>query len=1081
MLIKPSLLVIMISLSVLIDGLTSEKKDEIWWSLLPLKNFEIPEGDKINPIDGFILSKLKQQGLKMSGKADRRVLIRRLYFNLWGMPPTQDEINNFINDPNPNAYRNLVDKLLASPRYGERWARHWLDVVHYGETHGYDKDKPRPNAWPYRDYVIRAFNNDKPYHQFIKEQIAGDILWPDTLDGIVATGFIAAGPWDFIGHAEVPESKIDGKVARHLDRDDMVTTTMNTFTSLTVQCAQCHDHKRDPVTMEHYYSLQSVFSALDRADRPYDENPQTATERQELKEKKKNLEDSIINNNKKIESSQTPQMISIQNQIKSIEQKIRSRNNNRNGDRSPRYGYHSHVAQSHLTSKWVQIDLGSKKKIDSIILVGADEYGFSDFGFPHRFRLEISNEPEFKEPLTVADHTGSDFPRPGSTPVVFDASKLEGRYVRLTATKLWNRRQRDQSKSNDWIFAIGEMSVVADGKLIDVNKVTALDSIEGGERWSKSNLVDGVYGTHHLEQIINSEKSKTNGYHSAFAKSKDTTKWIQIELPSIQKIDRIVIHPAHPTDFKDTPGFGFPERFRILIGSNEEESSYQTAIDKTKSDYINPGEKPVSFSFNPIEGRYIRLDVSKLNYPQGSRGPMLALSEMTIFSGDKKISRNAKVTSLDSINSGLWHEKNLVDGYTSRRRILDDVTEGLLSLVRMKPDDSENQLKELKQNLKSLKESTISVELLNKKESLAKALSAVESQIKAMAKPKMVYAGTVHNGSGTFKGRGHVGGKPRDIFVLHRGEVTDPRESVVPGTVPGIVPSVPHQFDLPGDHKEGDRRVALADWISHKENTLTWRSIVNRIWHYHFGRGIVDTPNDFGRIGSKPTHPKLLDWLAVWFRDNGASIKDLHRLILNSETYKQVSDHHIENAEIDISNQYLWRQNRRRLDAESLRDTVLFVSGKMNFKMGGPSFKDFVIEKPQHSPHYQYHKYDPDDVLTHRRSVYRFIVRSQPQPFMDTFDCADPSQLVDKRGETTTALQALALLNNHFMVKMSQRFAENITKKKASDPVRLAFQMALSRVPSEEELRLLNSYEKKHGLAATCRIIFNLNEFSFID
>ena len=262
--------------------------------LLPLKNFEIPEGDKTNPIDGFILSKLKQQGLKMSGKADRRVLIRRLYFNLWGMPPTQDEINNFINDPNPNAYRNLVDKLLASPRYGERWARHWLDVVHYGETHGYDKDKPRPNAWPYRDYVIRAFNNDKPYHQFIKEQIAGDILWPDTSDGIVATGFIAAGPWDFIGHAEVPESKIDGKVARHLDRDDMVTTTMNTFTSLTVQCAQCHDHKRDPVTMEHYYSLQSVFSALDRADRPYDENPKTATERQELKEKKKNLEDSII-------------------------------------------------------------------------------------------------------------------------------------------------------------------------------------------------------------------------------------------------------------------------------------------------------------------------------------------------------------------------------------------------------------------------------------------------------------------------------------------------------------------------------------------------------------------------------------------------------------------------------------------------------------------------------------------------------------------------------------------------------------------------------------------------------------------
>ena len=178
------------------------------------------------------------------------------------MPPTPKQVNDFIKDPEPNAYKRLVDKLLLSPRYGERWARHWLDVVHYGETHGYDKDQPRPNAWPYRDYVIRAFNEDKPYSKFIKEQIAGDLLWPDTVDGIVATGFISAGPWDLIGHAEVPESKIDGKVARHLDRDDMVTTTMNAFTSLTVQCAQCHDHKIDPVTMEHYYSLQSVFAAL---------------------------------------------------------------------------------------------------------------------------------------------------------------------------------------------------------------------------------------------------------------------------------------------------------------------------------------------------------------------------------------------------------------------------------------------------------------------------------------------------------------------------------------------------------------------------------------------------------------------------------------------------------------------------------------------------------------------------------------------------------------------------------------------------------------------------------------------------
>ena len=167
------------------------------------------------------------------------------------------------------AYDELVERLLGMPQYGERWARHWLDVVHYGDTHGYDKDKPRPNAWPYRDYVIRAFNEDKPYSRFIEEQIAGDVLRPGTRDGIEALGFIAAGPWDFIGHAEVSESKTDGKIARHLDRDDMVANTIGTFCSVTIHCAQCHQHKFDPISQEDYYRLHAVFSALDRTDRKY--------------------------------------------------------------------------------------------------------------------------------------------------------------------------------------------------------------------------------------------------------------------------------------------------------------------------------------------------------------------------------------------------------------------------------------------------------------------------------------------------------------------------------------------------------------------------------------------------------------------------------------------------------------------------------------------------------------------------------------------------------------------------------------------------------------------------------------------
>ncbi|MGE3410593.1 MAG: DUF1549 domain-containing protein [Pirellulales bacterium] len=229
-------------------GSDDVEEQETWWSLRPLVRSEPPELAEADrswvrtPVDAFILARLRDEKLSPAPEAGRRTLIRRLYFDLVGLPPPAEEVEAFVNSADPQAYERLVDKLLASDHYGERWARHWLDVVHFGETHGYDKDKPRPNAWPYRDYVIRAFNSDKPYDRFIQEQLAGDVLFPDTVDGIEALGFISAGPWDFIGHAEVPESKKDGKIARHLDRDDMVGNTIGTFNSLTVQCAQCHNH-----------------------------------------------------------------------------------------------------------------------------------------------------------------------------------------------------------------------------------------------------------------------------------------------------------------------------------------------------------------------------------------------------------------------------------------------------------------------------------------------------------------------------------------------------------------------------------------------------------------------------------------------------------------------------------------------------------------------------------------------------------------------------------------------------------------------------------------------------------------------
>jgi Protein of unknown function (DUF1553)/Protein of unknown function (DUF1549)/Planctomycete cytochrome C len=871
---------------------TATQEKAVWWSLRPLTRPALPRllpEDRSwvrNPIDVFILATLRARGLSPSLEADRRTLIRRLSFDLLGLPPAPEAVDAFVADGSPDAYERLVDRLLGSPQYGERWARHWLDVVHYGETHGYDKDKPRPNAWPYRDYVIRAFNDDRPYARFAQEQVAGDVLFPGTPDGIEALGFIAAGPWDFIGHAEVPESKIDGKVARHLDRDDMVMSTMGTFNSLTVGCAQCHDHKFDPIRQEDYYSLQAVFAALDRAERAYDPDPAVARKRAELLAQLQALEEKQRSLDEKLKRLGGRELAELNRQIAAASQPAR-------GAKRPEFGYHSRIEKVQDREKWVQVDLGRSVPIDRVIFTAChDDFNHigAGFGFPVRFRIDISDDPEFKKGVRVLlDRTRADVPNPGLVPQSVPAGGQRARFVRVTATRLAPRL-------NDYILALAELEVLdAAGKNRALGaRVTALDSIEAPPRWRRTNLVDGIV-------------------------------------------------------------------------------------------YTGTAGKPG--------------DLARL-----------------------KARREALVS-----------------------RLLDA------------PGRQEQ-------------------------ETLSRQRAEVRRDLAGLPAQRRVYAGTVYSGRGAFAGTGGNGGKPREIRVLVRGDVRRPGKVVGPGTV-GAIKELPSRFDLPEGHSEGQRRAALARWLTDRKNPLTWRSIVNRVWLYHFGRGIVDTPNDFGRMGQLPSHPELLDWLAADFRDSGQSLKRLHRLIVTSATYRQASTPNPAGDRIDWSNAFYWRMNRRRLEAEAVRDAVLSVSGCLATRMGGPSFQDFVIEKPEHSPHYQYHLHDPEDPRCHRRSVYRFIVRSQQQPFMATLDCADPSLAVDKRNQTITPLQALAMLNNKLVLAMAKHFAARVEKEGNSleARVRAAFRLALGRSPTAEEQSALTAYARQHGLANVCRVIFNLNEFVFVD
>lgn len=868
-------------------SISNEVNDFDWWSFQPIDRPTVPRIRSSwirTPIDSFIAAKHQDLGLTHSAPADRRTLIRRVTYDLTGLPPTPAQVREFLQDTSDRAYENLVDRLLASPSYGERWARHWLDVVKYADTCGYDKDKLRPNAWPYRDYVIRSFNDDKPYSQFVQEQVAGDALFPGEADGLLGLGFLAAGPWDFIGHVEVPETKLDGKVARNLDRDEMVTNTMNTFCSLTVQCARCHNHKFDPFTQEHYYSTQAVFAAVDRADRAYDLDPVVAQRRQELKQLQQELESQKRQLERAIADEGGKRLKELDEQIRVLSSKIGVR-------KSAQFGYHSQIESAADRVKWVEIDLGDSYSVSRIILHAThDNFAGigAGFGFPRQYQVELRTDPQSEAAANtpqVIYQSSSDERNPGLQPVIIDVGEQDAQIIRVLATQLAERK-------NDYIFALAEVQVIdPSGANVAANAtVRALDSIEAPPRWSMKNLTDAKWAT----------------------------------------------------------------------------------------------------SSNPESER--------------------TLSKRT------------------------------------RER------DALLS--RLNTDARKKQRTELTQKI-----------------------DAIKRELQTLPSENMVYAVTTD-----FKPQGNFKptlGKPRAISVLHRGEVQQPVMPVGPGRVP-LAGGDDWRIKA---ETEQDRRAALARWLTSVDHPLVWRSIVNRVWQYHFGEGIVSTPNDFGRMGEAPTNQALLDWLAIEFRDNGQSMKQLHRLIVTSSVYRQSSRNQTSNQQIDQDNRFLWRMNRRRLTAEEIRDSILTVSGRTDTKMGGPGFYLFALEKTEHSPHYEYHKFDPSDPKSHRRSVYRFIVRSQPDPYMTTLDCADSSQSTPKRIETLTSLQALSLLNNRFNLEMSGRFSERLTRDNDTleSQVASGFESITGRKPHPSEHDDLVKYAQQHGLRNLCRVLFNLSEFVFID
>mgnify|MGYP001178620502 CR=1 FL=1 len=884
------------------DGLILKDKkprDLDWWSLTPLEQSTVPNSKKDHPVDAFVAEQLKEKKLRPVGEADSRTLIRRMSYDLTGLPPTPEALERFIHEYDSASearrngiWRSWIDTYLASPEFGEKWAQHWLDLARYAETHGYDKDKLRPNAWPYRDYVIRSFNEDKAYGRFVQEQVAGDVLFPGEADGIIGLGFLAAGPWDFVGHYEVGEDKLDGRIAKHLDRDEMVSAVFNVFQSTTVQCAQCHHHKFDPIKMKDYYRLHAVFAAVDRTDRIYD--GLTSEQMEQRMTIVRQLNDLRIEEvaNTKLDRELHARISGMQRRVAEIKEVYGS-------GLEPRYGYHSQLAEKADSEKWVQVDLGQPSNVKQIFLIaaydGIDGQG-EGYGFPERYRVEASDDPEFKGNLRLLlDATIQDQPNPSTDSVQIDVGPPAIRHIRVTATQL-------KHHPSGYLFALGELEAVSISTTTVTNfalakKVSSLDSLEHEEHWGTGNLVDGIF-------------------------------------------------------------FRTPSDGRVY----EEMKALEAEIERIKAEILPPN----------IERR--------------------------------------------------------------RTEIKDEI------------------------------------------EALEKTLKPYESEL-------LVYAAASNwLSTGRFFA---TNGIPRPIHLLSRGDLRSPGERMVPGALP-LWEGISESFFDGNDYPEGDDRAELARYLTQRDNSLLWRSIANRLWQWTFGKPLAGTPNDFGRMGILPTNLELLDYLAARLReDPDQSLKSMVRFLMTSEAYRRSSEHHSRNSEIDSENRFWWRTDRRRLTAEEFRDSLLAVSGALRTEeRGGPSFYDFVIEKPEHSPHYEYHLHDPNDTKSHRRTIYRFVVRSQPQPLLTTLDCADPSISVAIRDESTSALQALTQWNHVLIEAMAKKFGDRLTNEglQSMDAVvDRAVNLALGRSPEKVEQDLLGQHYENYGAASLARVLFNLNDFTYLD
>ncbi len=871
-----------------------------WWSLQPLARSAPPQVQNTvwptNPLDQFILAKLEREGLAPAAPADRRTLIRRLSFDLTGLPPMPEDVAAFVASEDPQAYEKLVDRLLASPQYGERWARHWLDLARFGESNGFEYDEPRKNAWPYRDWVIDALNSDMPFDEFARQQLAGDVLRPGDVQAIKATGFLTAGAYDTAGQNQ--QSAAMKAVVRQDELEDLIATTCQTFLALTANCARCHDHKFDPIRQSEYYRLTSAFGGVRHGERDIT----TAAEREQF----------------------------------------------------ARAAAEAKAALDKLTAEIRAID----DPVRAVILGERDGSGSDVAKAP-----EPSSRWDFSSNLR--DKAGSVHGAAQGTAAVRDGRLvLDGASGYVTAAPL----DRDYvAKTLEAWVSLDDLQQ-AGGAVIGLQRIggSVFDAIVFGER-EPGQWMAG---------------SENFGRTQSFGGSVET------------EADKQVVHVA------------------IVYAADGTITCYRNG-----RLYGKPYQavKPVKYAAGGAQV------VFGLRHSPAGQGKLLAGGIVRAAIYDRALTAEEVAASAGTAGE-----------FVSEAEIL----------ARLSPEDTA------------------------RRKALVEQLST-RSALPPPADKVMCYAV-----------------KPREADparVLARGDLRQPGEVVSAGGIASIV-GITADFGVATDASDAECREALARWVTSPQNSLFARVIANRLWHYHFGVGLVDTPNDFGFNGGRPTHPELLDWLAASLVDGGYSLKRLHRTILLSATYRQAATLNSLAMKRDADNRLLWRKAPMRLEAEVVRDATLAVAGELNPQRGGPGFADST--QVFRSGTYTYLPGDPEGAEFNRRSIYRTWIRGGRSGLLDAFDCPDPSTTSPRRARTTTPLQALVLLNNSFVLRMADAFSARLEREAGANvdaQIKRAYQLAYGRDPSAEELAAAQAIATDHGLAVVARAIFNSNEFLYVD